>query len=96
MNVFGDMIVGRKAIIEFLRVPLQLYEDETVAWRKINRWKQKYYLTRLIHHTPSGAPYIIPAEIRAWLDMFDERCQAIAMGTNFGRRHVDRRQEKGR
>ncbi len=60
------MVVGRKAIIEYLRPRLRLPSGPDAAWIKILRWRKKYGLDKLFHHDVTGAPYIYPAQIRDW------------------------------
>ena len=63
-----DWIVGRKAIITFLAVPLGLSADPKAAWRKISRWKKRYQMTPLFHYLPSGTVYMIQGELSRWLE----------------------------
>jgi hypothetical protein len=68
-----DWVVGRKAIIEYLRVPLQLSIDSEIAWRKVRRWKRDYGMKELFHRTPGNSPYVIGSEVELWLKDFESK-----------------------
>jgi hypothetical protein len=58
------MIVGRKSIIEYLRIPMNLHMDYIPAWRKIQRWRKEYKgFKKLFLYLPSGSVYIIRGEV---------------------------------
>lgn len=76
-----EMIVGRKAIIEYLRSPLQLGFNQDNAWKKIKRWKRSWGLSICFHRLPNGSPYLIAGEVEMWLMKFDEKQKKRAMKT---------------
>jgi 5-methylcytosine-specific restriction endonuclease McrA len=49
-----DFIVGRKAIIDFLRVPLDLSPTAKTAWNKILRWRRNQGMEELFHRDITG------------------------------------------
>ena len=62
-----EFVVGRKAIIEYLRSALDLSHDHDTAWNKIRRWKRNYGMAALFHSHLNGQPYIIVSEVREWI-----------------------------
>lgn len=65
------MIVGRKAIIEYLKPLLGLSGDQDVAWRKVYRWRERYAMEKLFHHAPNGRPYLLRGEVEEWLRVYE-------------------------
>lgn len=68
-----DFIVGRKAIIEFLRVPLDLSPTAKTAWNKILRWRRNQGMEELFHRDITGRPYIIGCEVKEWIARTDRQ-----------------------
>lgn len=62
-----DFVVGRKAIIEFLRAPLDLSRDPQIAWNKIMRWRKRQGMDGLFHRDITGRPFILKGEVKEWL-----------------------------
>lgn len=67
MTDLNDIIVGRKSIIEFLRVPMDLSADPAIAWNKILRWRKNQGMDELFHRDITGRPFIIQEEVKEWL-----------------------------
>jgi hypothetical protein len=72
-----DFVVGRKAIIEFLRVIFDLSPDPRTAWNKILRRRRAYGMDKLFHHDMAGHPYIIKTEMQAWIVKTDGKAQHV-------------------
>ncbi|OPY82484.1 MAG: hypothetical protein A4E65_00784 [Syntrophorhabdus sp. PtaU1.Bin153] len=75
-----EMVVSRKAIIEYLRQPLSLPMNLAYAWRKIRRWKKRYNMRKLFHYLPNGQPYILISEFELWLFEFERNHKATREG----------------
>lgn len=73
--MMDDYIVGRKAIIEFLRAPLDLSRDSRVAWNKIMRWRKHQGMDKLFHRDITGRPFVISTEVKEW--MLNASCQRV-------------------
>lgn len=69
-----DFIVGRKAIIEFLRAPLDLSSDPRTAWNKIMRWRKNQGMDGVFHRDITGRPFIIKTEVQEWIVKTDRQC----------------------
>lgn len=65
-------VVGRKAIIEYLRPKLALADNMIGAWSAIRRWRQNYGFDKLIRHLPNGKPYLIKADFELWWAKYRE------------------------
>ena len=65
--MIDDMLVGRKAIIEFLRVPLDLSPNMRIAWNKVYRWRTQQGMDKVFHRDITGRPFIIKSEVIEWL-----------------------------
>jgi|GEM_PF-6759224 len=63
-------IVGRKPIIDFLRMFMDLKpsSSEKHKWQKVKRWEKQYGLP-LDRHV-NGKPYIDPEKFSSWWDEF--------------------------
>lgn len=70
-----DFIVGRKAIITYLRGPLDLSPDSRTAWNKIMRWRKHQGMDKLFHRDITGRPFIIAGEVREW--MLNASCRRV-------------------
>lgn len=89
-----DFIVGRKAIIEFLKAPLDLSPTAKTAWNKILRWRRQQGMEKLFHRDITGRPYIIASETREWIVSTDrQRVQKIYPKGN--KEIVQAKMEKG-
>jgi len=64
-------IVGRKAIVAYLRPFLGLAEDVKPAWRALRRWIKKYNFR--IRYLPNGIPYLDPIEFQVYWDAYLKR-----------------------
>ncbi len=64
MSIFDDeMVVGRKAIVDFLGVK---------SWRTVRRWKKRYRMRKLIMQLPNGRPFLLKSEVRLFLLAFNQ------------------------
>lgn len=66
-----DMVVGRKDIIEYLRKPLDLSQNQRTAWNKIYRWRKQQGMDKVFHRDITGRPFILKAEVIEWLMSVD-------------------------
>lgn len=69
-DLFHDMVVGRKDIIAFLKIPLALSSNASDAWRKLYRLRSDKGMERLFHHDFLGRPFILKSEIAQWIAGF--------------------------
>lgn len=75
-----DFIVGRKAIIEFLRAALDLSPTAKTAWNKILRWRKDQGMEKIFHRDITGRPYIIPEEARRWFLEAEGKARRVPRG----------------
>ena len=75
-----EMIVGRKAIIKYLSVPLDLSSDPRTAWNKILRWRKHQGMEKVFHRDVTGRPFVIVTEIRKWIMETDNKTQRVPRG----------------
>lgn len=59
MNMPDDRIIGRKAIVQYLKTFI-----DCSSWNAVRNQKKHNGLP--YDHTPNGKPYIIPRLIREW------------------------------
>ena len=62
-----DFVVGRKAIIDLLRGPLDLSQNPKTAWHKIMRWRKYQGMDGIFHADITGRPFVIITEVKEWL-----------------------------
>lgn len=59
------IIIGRKAIVAFMRQYADLNDDFMVAWRLLVRWSKQYKFP--LHHEVHGRPSVFPHEVEKWM-----------------------------
>ena len=75
-----EFVVGRKAIIEYLRAALDLSPDPRVAWNKIMRRRKDQGMNNLFHRDIAGRPYILKTEVKEWIMKTDGKAQRVQRG----------------
>lgn len=73
-----EFVVGRKAIIGFLRSALDLSDNQRTAWNKILRWRKNHGMEKIFYKDITGRPFIIASEVREW--MFGADGQRVPRG----------------